>query len=216
MMKFENVWGSTGSGVDQQRSDLFKVQVSLPPQVAGGGANVWDSEIGWAIEKFPFPDRAVEAIPIKYLQQTNFQIGGDVASEPVVMVARYAFQRRTAMLLEQWRQLIANPQTGAVGLTSLVKSSGTFYWLVPNPLNTGSEVGVDPDAYIINQAYILEGCWIKGLKPSEQDMTSGTGLVTYDISMQIDRYYPIVVSDLQVSIGPNGTVTGAGVVLNTN
>jgi len=198
MMIYRNTWGSPESGVDQQRADQFRVSVTLPPQLLGdSGVNVWDKDIAWAVEKFPFPDRDVEAIPIKFLQQTNFQIGGDVASEPVEMTVRYAFNQRTAVLLERWRELISSPRTGGVGLSSKIKTNGFFYWLVPNEAVLGNEGAAERDSYKLIRAYEMHGCWMKSLKPSDADMTTGNGLITYALKMQIDRYYPVATADLQ-------------------
>lgn len=200
MMIYRNTWGSPDSGVDQQRADMFRVTVSLPLQLqlqGDAGANVWDANIGWAVSKFPFPDRDVETIPIKYLQQTNHQFGGDTASDAVEMTVRYAFNQRTATLLERWRELIASPRTGGVGLASQVKTNGMFYWLVPNLAVLGDEEAAERDAYTLLRAYELYGCWVKSLKPSDADMESGTGLISYTMRLQLDRYYPVATADLQ-------------------
>jgi hypothetical protein len=47
-------------------------------------------------------------------------------------------------------------------------------------------------------AYFLEGILVKGLKPSNADMTS-TGLVTLTFSIQIDRYYPKTISQIDAT-----------------
>jgi hypothetical protein len=191
---------------------MFRVSVTLPPQLLGNsGVNVWDNDIAWAVEKFPFPDRDVESIPIKYLQQTNHQIGGDVASEPVEMTVRYAFNQRTAVLLERWRELTANPRTGGVALSSQIKTNGFFYWLVPNPAVLGNERAAERDSYILLRAYEIFGCWIKSLKPSDADMTTGNGVISYTMKMQIDRYFPVATADLQLLTLPS-FVAPAGAV----
>jgi hypothetical protein len=113
------------------------------------------------------------------------------------MVVRYAFNQRTAVLLERWRWLITNPRTGGVGLSSKVKTNGYFYWLVPNDAVLGNESAAERDAYKVVRAYELHGCWLKNLKPSDGDMTSGNGVVTLAFTMQIDRYFPVDPADLQ-------------------
>lgn len=196
MMIYKNTWGSTESGIDQQRADMFRVSVVLPPQLRDG-ANVWDNDVAWAIEKFPFPDRDVEAVPVKYLQQTNYQIGADTASEAVEMTVKYAFNARTATLLERWKWLVSNPKTGGAGLSSAIKTTGYFYWLVPNTAVLGNEDAAERDSYLLLRAYELQGCWLKSLKTSDADMTQGNGVVTIQFRMQIDRYHPVTPSDLQ-------------------
>jgi hypothetical protein len=210
MMIYKNTWGSPESGVDQQRADMFRVSITLPRQLgAASGANVWDKDCSWAVEKFPFPERDVETIPIKYLQQTNHQIGGDVASEPVIMNVRYAFNQRTAVILERWRNLIANPNTGGVALSSLVKTNGFFFWLVPNEAVLGDPNAAERDSYKLIRAFELHGCWLRGLKPlTEADHTSGTNVVVLEFKMQIDRYYPVKPEDLQNLTVPNFSAVG--------
>lgn len=195
---YRNLWGSPESNVDQQRADMFRVSVSLPRQLLqDSGSNVWDREIAWAVEKFPFPSRSVESIPIKHLQQVNHQIGGDTAAEPIDMTVRYAFAQRVATLLERWHWLIHHPQTGGVALSSRVKTNGFFYWLVPNVAVLGNEGAAERDAYQVIRAYKLEGCYLRDVRPSDADMTSGNGLVSLMVSMQIDRYYPVATEDLR-------------------
>lgn len=196
-MIYRNTWGSPESGVDQQRADMFRVSITLPRQLLdASGVNVWDKEIGWAVEKFPFPSRDVESIPIKFGQQTNHQIGADVASEPIDMTVRYAFNAKTAVILERWKWLTSNPRTGAVSLSSQIKTSGYFYWLCVNSAILGNESAAERDSYKLIRAYELHGVWLKDLKPSDADMT-GTGLVSFSVKLSVDRYYPVSPADLQ-------------------
>lgn len=212
-VSFKNQWGAAGSGIDQQRGDLFYVLLQFPTILRGvGGTNLWDQECGFAVEQFPFPERTRQMIPIKYLQQTNHQIGGDDPAGQIDIVVRYAFNRRAAELLERWHWLTSNPATGGVALTSAVKANGLFYWLIPN---MGKIANIDDltetDVMRPGGAYRLEGCLVRGLKPSNADVTSGNNLVTLTFSLQIDRYYPARVSDLD----PRNFATAANRGLNT-
>lgn len=209
-MLFKNTWGSPSSQIDQQRLDLFRFSLVLPPQLArDAGPNVWDKEVGWAVEKFPFPDRMREAVPIKYLNQTNFQIGADTASDSIELTVRYAFAQRTAQILERWHWLTSNPKTGGVALSSAVKTTGSFFWLVPNSnvVNVENAPEADGVTFVPLRAYVLEGVWVKGLSPAEPaDMTSNNGLVSLKLVLQIDRYYPVNPSDLTLPyniVAPN-------------
>src|SRR3954470_11734403 len=129
-MQFKNLWGSQDSGIDQQRADLFKVQIHLPRTL--GGVTNWSNDVEFAVTKFPFPDRKRGVIPTKYLNQTNFQLGADEATGPIEIPVRYAFNQQTHQLLERWHWLTSNPRTGGVALTSAVKCRGEFWWLIPN------------------------------------------------------------------------------------
>lgn len=201
-MQYANTWGAQNSNVDQQRGDLFKVTIEIPSAVlgdttkSGGAGNVWDQHISWAVEKFEFPDRVKDSIPIKYLQQTNHQIGGDAASDAITMPIRYAFNQRTAELLERWWWMIANPRTGGVALSSSIKTTGTYCWLVPKVGQEGNLAAPEAQAYSVLKAYNLHGVWIKSLKPSGGDMTASNNLVTLDMHLQIDRYFPATPADL--------------------
>ena len=196
----KNMWGAARSNVDSQRKDLFVVSLQYPPALGAGSANIWDSECAFAVESFPFPPRDRNMLPTKYLNQTNFQIGEDLASTAIEIKVRYAFNRRTAELLEQWNRLISNPLTGGVALTSAVKSDGYFYWLVPdmarsfNPQDISGTPALD-----YGGAYFLEGCVPKGFHPAESADMTQAGLVTLTFSLQIDRYYPINPADLTVN-----------------
>ena len=190
-MNFRNTFGSAASanGIDLQRVDLWKVTLTLPAVL-----NLdWKENVEFALEKFPFPERTREMIGIKYMQQTNFVIGGDTPTPAVEIPIRYAFEQRTAEALEKWNYLCANPQTGGVGLTSACKSKGFMQWLVPNMQKQiqdirgnaiANENTMDPGL-----TYVLEGCIIKGLKYTDADMTQSNH-VNLLFSLQIDRYYP--------------------------
>jgi hypothetical protein len=198
-MKYKNAFGSQvdGSRLDLQRVDLFKVTLELPTALG----LPWDEHVEFAIEKFPFPDRAREAIAVKYMQQTNFLIGGDMAPGPAEIPVRYAFAQRTAECLEKWHWLIANPVTGGVALTSEVKSKGFLRWLVPNMRKQKADVRGQPrpgeDTMVDGATYILEGCWIKGLKFADADMTA-SGVVNMTLSLMVDRWYAENTDRLQV------------------
>lgn len=220
-MLYKNTWGTPESRIDQQRSDLFRFAVNIPAQLgADSGVNAWDREIAWAVEKFPFPERTREAVAIKYLNQTNFQPGADTGSSPIDVTVRYAFAQRTAEVLERWHWLTSNPVTGGTSLGSVIKTTGMFYWLVPTASGAPEEQ-TEAESYALLRAYMLEGVWVKGLSPSEADITTGTGLVTLKLNLQIDRYYPIDPTDLReaaalslnVGLNVGGVGLNAGIAL---
>jgi hypothetical protein len=197
-MNFKNLWGSQDSGIDQQRADLFKVQIHLPTR-ALGGVSAWANDVEFAISKFPFPDRKREAIPTKFLNQTNFQLGADVAANPIEIPVRYAFNQQTHQLLERWHQLTSNSRTGGVALTSAVKARGEFWWLIPNMPEQERIGEVESDNTLrVAQRYALEGCLILGLKPSDADMTASgdAALVSLQFTLQVDRYYPVAINQM--------------------
>ncbi len=185
--KFKNIWGSQGMNTDPQRSDLFYVKLAIPSFLTNAGS--WDDDIGFAVEKFPFPERTRETIPIKFLQQTNHILGADTATAPISITVRHAFNRRTAEILERWHWLISNPKTGGVALTSDVKTNGIFQWQVPNVAYRDVDNAVEANAMSVGAQYTLEGCFPTGLKPSDADMATG-GLVTLSFNLSVDRYYP--------------------------
>jgi hypothetical protein len=201
-MNFKNTFasqiGAGGTGLDLQRVDLFKVTLVLPSAI---GLD-WTENVEFAIEKFPFPDRSREMIPIKYMQQTNYMVGGDTPMPAIEIPVRYAFAQRTAEALEKWFWLVANPRTGGVGLTSEVKSKGYLRWMVPNMAKQISDIRGDalPGESTLKDGltYELEGCIIKGLKPADGDMTQ-SGYVNLSFGLQIDRYYPQDVNTMQVT-----------------
>lgn len=209
-MRNKNQWAAAGLGVDPQRSDLFKVTLQLPPAL--GGASRWTDDIEFAIEKFPFPNRLREVIPIKYLNQTNYAIGADTQTESIEVPVRYAFNQPTVQLLERWNYLTSNPETGGVALASQVKCNGRFRWLVPNMavqklIETASPT---EDTMVDGLVYRLEGCMIRGFKFSDADMTSSNGIVTVQFNLQIDRYYPENIGNMVVG-GALGGFTGGSI-----
>lgn len=198
-LKYKNSFGSQGSKLDLQRSDLFKVTLELPPALG----LPWDEHVEFAIEKFPFPDRKKEVTQIKYMQQSNALIGGDSATSAVDIPVRYAFAQRTVEALEKWFYLIANPLTGGVGLTSEVKCKGYLRWLVPNMAKQIADIRGQArpgeDTMMDGAVYVLEGCWIAGLKFVDADMTQ-SGPVTMSFSLQCDRWYPENIDQLAVVV----------------
>jgi hypothetical protein len=205
-MLTKNTWGSAvtsgGTGIDQQRSDLFRISINLPPSL--GGTNVWDEQVQFAVEAFPFPDMKIQTFDTKYLNQTNKQVGADAATSVVVIPVRYAFSQATAQTLYKWQYLISNPQTGGTGLTSAVKCNGEFRWLVPNMAaqiaNANALGGADSsDTLKTGMVYKLEGCIIGGIKPTDASMTAGNTGVTLSFELSVDRAYPINPSGLIVT-----------------
>ena len=200
-MKFHNTFGAaaTAQGIDLQRVDLWRVSIMLP-QALGMD---WKQNVEFALEKFPFPARDREMIPVKYMQQTNFVIGADAATTAIEIPVRYAFQQLTAEALEKWYYLCANPQTGGVGLTSSCKAKGYMTWIVPNMQKQIQDIRgnaiPNEDTMEAGLTYVLEGCLIKGLKFSDADMTQ-SGYVNLMFNLQIDRYYPANVNDMVVTV----------------
>ena len=198
-MLFKNTFGSQNSRLDLQRQDLFKFTINLP---AALGLD-WTENVEFAVEKFPFPERSIEVIGVKYMQQTNFLIGGDTPTPAIEVPIRYAFGQLTAQALEKWMWLIRNPLTGGVGLTSVVKTNGYFTWIVPNQVAQQADIrGTPTSSQNTMQAgliYSLEGCLPKGFKFSDADMTT-SGKVDCQLSLQIDRYYPQNIDNMIVPI----------------
>ncbi len=197
-MLFKNTFGSQESGFDLQRQDLFKFTIILPKAL-----NIdWSTHVEFAVEKFPFPERSVEMIGVKYMQQTNFMIGGDTPTPSVEIPIRYAFSQRTAEALEKWFWLIRNPVTGGVGLTTAVKAKGMFRWFVPNQAQQEADIRSQPttsqNTLKDGLQYELEGCLIKGLKFGDADMTQ-SGKVDLSFTLQMDRYYPVDIDSMIVT-----------------
>lgn len=196
-LKYKNTFGSQNSKLDLQRSDLFKITLELPTALG----LPWDEHVEFAVEKFPFPDRSIDTIPVKFMQQTNNQIGPDTATGPVEIPVRYAFGQRTAECLEKWYRLITNQITGGVGLTSEVKCKGFMRWLVPNMRKQIADIRGQSlpgeDTMMDGAVYVLEGCFIKGLKYIDADMTAAQN-VNLMFSLALDRWYPENIDRLQV------------------
>ena len=201
-MQFKNTFAAhtpDGASFDLQRQDLFKFQIILPSFLRLD----WTENVEFAVEKFPFPERSIELTGIKYLQQTNYQIGGDTPTPAIEVPVRYAFAQQTAMALEKWWTMIRNPRTGGVGLTSRCKTTGTFHWLVPNQAQQEADVinNSDQDALVLQSGliYKLEGVLLKGFKFTDADMTS-SGKVDCSISISIDRYFPVDLNNMIASV----------------
>lgn len=201
-MQFKNTFGSQigagGTGLDLQRVDLFKLTLVLPSAL-----NLdWTENVEFAVEKFPIPERSREMIAVKYMQGTNYLIGGDTPTPAVEVPVRYAFAQRTAEALEKWFWLVANPKTGGVGLTSEVKSKGYLRWLVPNMAKQIADLRgqATPGESTLKDGliYELEGCIIKGLKFGDADMTQ-SGAVNLLFNLQFDRMYPANLDSMQVT-----------------
>lgn len=197
--QFKNTFGAqtSANSLDLQRSDLWQVVLDLPSVLQN--QYKWPEQVQFLLERFPFPNREREMIPVKYMQQTNFLIGKDAETGAVEIPVRYAFNTLAAEALEKWYYLVSNPQTGGVGLTSQVKCMGQMRWLVPNMVNQVNDLSGTKQSYdgVLDRGltYTLEGCIIKGLKFSDADMTQ-SGYVNLMFSLQMDRYYPFNVSNM--------------------
>lgn len=191
-VKNRNEWGASGSNLDAQRLDLFRVKLELPSALTLNGLGTWYNDVEFAIETWPFPEHKRETVPLKYLNQTNHLLGAETATAPVDILVRYAFNQATAQVLTRWDYLTSNPRTGGSGLTSHVKAKGQFIWLIPNMAAQRQVESTNPsdDTLIPGQVYVLEGCMITGLKPSDADMKVGNEIVKLTFNLSIDRYYP--------------------------
>jgi hypothetical protein len=200
-MRFKNTFGASfeADGIDLQRVDLWMVSIKLPTVLG----ITWEENVDFALEKFPFPDRSREMIEVKYMQQTNFVIGRDTPTPAIEIPVRYAFEQRTAEALEKWNYLVANPQTGGVGLTSRCKAKGYMRWMVPNMQKQIQDIrgNAQPgeNTMMDGLTYVLEGCIIRGLRFVDADMTQ-SGYVNLLFNLQIDRYYPENVSSMKVTV----------------
>lgn len=189
VLPFKNMFGAAGAQFDLQRQDLFMLEIPLPAVV-----NVsWANAVMFAVEKFPFPDRSIETVGVKFMQQTNYIFGADTPTGPVDVPIRYAFAQPTALALERWFTLVRNQKTGGVGLPSFLKTDGRFYWLIPDEAAQSADVSLTGasgnTAFKVGLTYVLEGCFIKGLKHTEADHTQ-SGKVDLTMSLQMDRFYP--------------------------
>lgn len=199
-MNFKNTFGaiSSANGIDLQRNDLWKCEISLPAVL---GID-WRENVQFLLEKFPFPARERDMIEVKYMQQTNFVIGRDAPTPAIEIPVRYAFGVRVAEALEKWYWLVSNPMTGGVGLTTQVKAKGWLRWVVPNMQRQVQDIrgNVQPGENTMDDGlvYVLEGCCIKGLKFTDADMTTSAN-VNLLFTLQIDRYYPESVNDMVVN-----------------
>lgn len=193
-LKFSNAWGSEGSNLDQQRADLFRVTLNVPV----GGNNSWSNDVEFAIEDYPFHDDKVNVFQTKYLQQINQQISGDAEAGSISVKVRYAFSQPTAQLLYNWFYIIRNPLTGGVAITSTVKCSGLFQWLVPDMNVVGNPTNLTGDVLRPGLEYVLEGCLITSLKPDGASMTRNDG-VALNFDLHIDRYYPKTLTNMVVN-----------------
>jgi hypothetical protein len=188
---FKNTFGSQSSAtsLDLQRVDLWKVNIMLP-QILGYN---WQDDVQFLLEKFPFPTREREMIEVKYMQQTNWQIGKDTPTPSIEIPVRYAFNTVAAEALEKWYWLVANPMTGGVGLTSQCKAMGEMTWYTPNMVKQIQDIrgNAQPGESTMDRGltYILEGCLIKGLKFTDADQTQSNH-VNILFTLQVDRYYP--------------------------
>lgn len=194
-MFFKNTFGAQASNMDLQRQDLFQFRINLPQALQ----QQWTEYIEFAVEKFPFPERSIEVVGVKYMQQTNFLIGGDTPTPAIEVPVRYAFAQQIAQLLEKWFWLVRNPLTGGVGLTSHVKTDGEFDWIVPANSVQQSDITGTPTStqstMVPGLRYYLEGVLLKGFKYSDADMTT-SGKVDCQLSIQIDRYYPVSIDNM--------------------
>lgn len=197
-MLFRNTFGSQNSKLDLQRQDLFKFTINLPETLRLD----WVEHVEFAVEKFPFPERGIDVIGVKYMQQTNFMIGGDVPTPKIEIPVRYAFAQRTAEALEKWMWLVRNPITGGVGLTTEVKTKGFFRWFIPNQPQQNADIRgqVNSNTNTLKDGlvYELEGCFITSFKYSDADMTQ-SGKVDCMLGLQIDRYFPLNIDSMIAS-----------------
>jgi len=161
-MLYRNTFGSQDSRLDLQRQDLFKFTINLPAALRLD----WIENVEFAVEKFPFPERSIDMIGVKYMQQTNYQIGADTPTPFIEIPIRYAFGQQTALALEKWMWLVRNPLTGGVGLTSMVKTDGYFRWIVPNQVAQNGDITGTPTTSQTTMkeglVFRLEGCVIRG------------------------------------------------------
>lgn len=206
-LEFRNRFGTQASRLDPQRPDLFKLTIIMPEALQRVSNLTWQDVVEFAVERFPFPERSRDFTAIKYMQQTNWLIGGDTQMGPIDVPIRYVFAEQTAELLEKWFWMVSNPRTGGIGLTTQCKGKGYMRWIVPdmNAQLQDLRQNVPLGSRVISTTnegltYELEGCLIKGLKYSDANMTE-SGYVTLQFNLSVDRYYPVDINNMQVLTG---------------
>jgi hypothetical protein len=131
------------------------------------------SVITLSIESFPIPKQRNDAIELQFLNQTR-KVAGPGMVDEVELVLKDFVDRETALVMQNWRNAVYDPQSGRLGLARDYKKQGEVHLFSPNGA--------------IERRYKLLGIWPSVVDPGDVDMT-GTDKMIMNCTLIIDKFF---------------------------
>ena len=130
-----------------------------------------DDILRLSVSKFTLPSGSNEEIELAYGNEKVW-IAGQATYEASTLELRDTINAGTARQLMDWRYSVYNPNTGAIGLASSYKKTGSIFLLAP-----------DGSSY---REWTLVGCWPQAVKAGDLDMTDNN-IVLLEATIRFDR-----------------------------
>jgi hypothetical protein len=150
----------------------------------GGGD---DDVLEMALSTFPLPKTANGIIEHQHVNEKR-KFAGTPTFDDLQVVYKDMVDVNIAQILQKWRYMVYNPETGQIGLASQYKKIGTITQFAPN-------------GGFIRQ-WKLIGAWPSAFDAGDADL-SGEDTVNISVTITIDKAVP------DTAIKPSGGLFGA-------
>jgi len=149
-----------------------------------------DKQLTLSLVSFPIPKFTVAPIEVPFLNEKR-KFAGNPVYDDLSVVYKDWVDKDTHKILNAWRYLVHNPETGQTGRARDYKKSGhvSLY---------------SPDGEIERQ-YALIGVWPSAMDPGEIDM-GGEDTVNITMTLTIDKAIP------SLGLSPDGSKFNPGLV----
>lgn len=173
------------------------------------GEGVKDSEdvIALSLQSFPIPKQRNEPVLLPYMNQVR-KVAGRAEVDEIEVVVRDFVDTKTALILLNWRASVYDPQTGRVGFARNYKREAEVHLFGPG-INTGAGTGQSAAGKVPVRKFRLEGVWPSMLDPGDIDH-EGTEKLTMNMTLQVDKLYPIASDWGGTLIRPQSGGLGSG------
>ena len=161
-------------GQELQRKNNFTIVFS-PPGISPADAGV----IQLSLHKAEVPKRTITEIGIDFGNEKYF-VAGKPTHEDATITVKDIIGADTADAINNWCNLVYNPDTGVIGKASAYKTNAVLWMLSPDDEhNLGGTA----------RSWLLKGIWPKSVNYGGGDMTAtGDGAMNMiEITFKVDK-----------------------------
>jgi hypothetical protein len=163
-----------GGGFEPQRKNNWAIEF-----IIGNGQS--EQVMTLSLKGSLFPKESNVKKSIKYFNETRHYAGSVTPFEALSVKYHDYVDRQILSALYEWRRMVWDPSTGAIGLASEYKKPGRLYFYPPNVVDGGSGAA---------RTWRLIGCWPVSVTTDDLDMESDGDNIEITLEVSIDRALP--------------------------
>lgn len=175
-MGANHIGGAAGNYEPQRTNNalLYIIGLNSTQQGVGQGTGGKDDVLTLSLDSFPLPKVTNNPLEAGYLNEKR-KFAGNPVFDDLPIVLKDFVDIGTAALLQKWRYMVYDPETGKIGLAANYKKSGLIKMHGPN----GE----------FDREIELVGCWPSALDMGEIDQM-GEDMVKLTMTLTYDKYIP--------------------------